>query len=87
MKRRRAIAVVVAVAFLAGIAVAVCLWMRPEVLPIEQALYDRVHLGMTEAEVSAAIAYSPGDHCFSRDGRLALSSGQDGSVRVRGGAR
>src|ERR1700720_4705622 len=63
MKRRRAIAVVVGVAFLAGIAVAVCLWMRPEVLPIEQALYHRVHLGMTEAEVSAAIPYSPGDHC------------------------
>lgn len=86
MKRRRAIAVVVGVAFLAGIVVAVCLWRRPEVLPIEQALYDRVHVGMTEAEVSAAIPYSPGDHCGTytygtggplREGELPMGIGWD----------
>src|SRR4051794_15830244 len=49
---------------LAVLTVLLVLFLLPEraTPPIERALYDRVQLGMTEAELLTAIGHSPGDH-------------------------
>ena len=61
-RRTRTVAVILL--GLAGLAFFLTWFLLPgrATLPIERALYDRIQLGMTDAELTAAVGHPPGDH-------------------------
>ena len=60
IRRIRLLAFMVFVAF-AGVVMAYWLFPKNDV-PINESLYERLALGMTEQEVDSAIGYAPGDY-------------------------
>lgn len=60
IRQKRLLAFMALVAF---VAIAIAYWLFPKKdVPINESLYERLALGMTEQEVDAAIGFAPGDY-------------------------
>ena len=84
MKLRRPIKLLAFMVFVAFVAFAIAYWLFPtNDVPINESLYERLALGMTEQEVDAATGYAPGDY----SGAYAYSTSkplQEGELHLLG---